>query len=24
VPRPTPAETDENEEDGRGWQVSSA
>ena len=24
VPRPTPAETEENEDDGRGWQVSSA
>jgi hypothetical protein len=24
VPRPTPAETEENEDDGRGWHVSSA
>jgi hypothetical protein len=24
VPRPTPAETEENEDDGRGWRVSSA
>ena len=24
VPRPTPAESEENEDDGRGWQVSSA